>query len=740
MSILQAGADWSRDFEHQVYSQRPALEVAYGDDQRESAVVTAERYRVNLDLRPDSAQLSRIVGDTREVGFPVRYVGADGQVYLLTAGEAGSRINLYRRGPYCCDVRWLDLNLITEQGAVLPARGEIALHCYPEKLHLKAVLHATGDVPDGRLEVDLAHDELPITATLGGSDAGLGWADVVGARADQPLPDRPAIGWAMTFQDGGDLPVPVLDALGSGAIELLEGVDARYDPVRGSYMLTTDNRGNFSYHYYEAPNDYETARFRIAAGDAPVKVYVCHETREFPGLVECGVLLDSRGDVLPLLAQISKNFGGEHEEPFYNPGDTPFSETFYPLYLEPGESHELTSHHLYQNWGNHALKQFSSLGAWMDYYHSSTGVTETTCYVPFKFGGPPGVQIADLRAMSQEMWKSQPQHDNVAGHRFVMYRSGGAWTYSEYDATEFLSTGPNWMHIGMRNHTGPLRWHLETFELPQLDELRNFIRIRVDVTDGPIEIDSLRTDLRMLDITTRIQNLRYTQGGYGAETPTELLPLDGSGLLVAGAPLLGEYPWATLWGDAKGANAFVVEDVRTSIDGRQYGPAVVIERHPDGNTQLALTLDGDAATLQRGDWVEADFYIMPYGDETATHETPMGDRVPFGMDAPRVVSVERGQALSDFPTRLRADERGAVDFIMAGGTDALPVIVEGLTSYTRPRLERLTEDGDWERVVHEELGGDGYQVFVTDDGGFGCVFLVQGSPEPVRYRARAALR
>lgn len=735
--VTQPNHEWERDFHYQRPSLRPTLEVAYGDDARHSVRIDAEAYRVDLDLRPGHASDSRIVakGSEASAPFDVRYVSSDGEVYRMGAAEPGSRINLYRRGPYTSEVHWLDLGFLAADGSTIAARGEVVLYCYPEKLHLKAVLHPTDTVPAGRIEASWVEDHWPFVATLGDSARGGAWTDFAAIEPGE----RPATGWAVAFDTEQECErVPELDELPPGGFELLEGVDARYDPVRGCYVVTTDNRGGFSYHYYEAPNDYEVARFRVTAGLTPAKVYICHETREHPGSVECGVLRDELGDVLPLLPQISKNFAGENEEPFYNPGDTPFSETFYPLYLEPGESHTLTSLHLYQNWGNHPLKQFSSLGAWMDYYHSSTGVTETTCFVPFKFGGPPGVQIADLRGMSQEMWASQPQHDNVAGHRFVMMKTRGEWVYSEYDATEFLSTGPNWMWIGMRNHTGPLRWRLESFELPQLDELRNFLRLRIDVTDGPIAIDSLRTDFRILDITSRIQALRYTHGAYGAEQPESIVPLEGEGLLVAGVPLRGAFPWATLWGDPSGANTFVVQRVVANIGGREYGPAAVIERLADGNSQLALTLDGDAVTLRRGDWVEADLYIMPYGDETATHETPMRDRVPFGVDAPHIVSVARGTRLTDFPTRLRADATGVVDFALAGGKDAIPIIVEGLRGFRRPKLERLTPGKGWELVPHEELGGDGYQPFVAADGGFGCVFLTQGSPEPVRYRARAS--
>lgn len=81
------------------------------------------------------------------------------------------------------------------------------------------------------------------------------------------------------------------------------------------------------------------------------------------------MLLDREGHPMPIVVQVSKNFAGEKEEAFYNPTDQPFSETIFPLYLEPGESHTLTSLHLFQNWGRHMTKHWSSLGAWMDYFH-----------------------------------------------------------------------------------------------------------------------------------------------------------------------------------------------------------------------------------------------------------------------------------------------------------------------------------------------------------------------------------
>ena len=82
----------------------------------------------------------------------------------------------------------------------------------------------------------------------------------------------------------------------------------------------------------------------------------------------------------------------------------------------------------------------------MDYFHMSTGVTETTCYVPFNFAGLPGVSIADFRGFSQPFWGSQPQHDNVAGHSFLRYLDAAtSGTTSNTPALSFAAparTGP----------------------------------------------------------------------------------------------------------------------------------------------------------------------------------------------------------------------------------------------------------------------------------------------------------
>lgn len=737
-------SSWQADFARQPVAVRPRLETRYVTSARTSAEVLAQTYQLRLEFGSPAGHRATLHaadgGRSGEMWLEVRT--ADGTAYSSLLAKDPSRINLYRRGPYYHEVHWFDVSCVNDRGGKLPVRGEMVFHCYPEKVHAQALLHAVGEVGRGvaQIVVRPAADAVPAgLETDMPAPAADGLTRASAAFEGLHEGDQASVTAAFALSADPAFPVEISPRPGAPPIELLDGVNALYDATRGLYVVTTDNPGGFNYHFYENPNHYETARFRLANGPSPRKVYVCHATHHSPGSVECGVVLDGDGNPLPLTVQTSKNFAGEKEEPFYNPTDIPFSETFFPLHLAPGETREVTSLHLYQNWGNHPLKQFSSLGAWMDYYHSSTGVTETTCFVPFKFGGLPGVAIADLRPMSQPMWDSQPQHDNVAGHRFLMVKAEDDWHYAEYRGTEFRSTGPNWMDISLDYllDDGRIRARLDSFELPQTDELRNFLRLRCEVL-APVRLANLATDFRLLDITSAIQRLHYKavawQSGPGRAEERELHAAEE--VAVPGVPLGGKFPWAAVYGDKRGCNSFVVRSFRAWLGGEEHGPAVVAHTTSQGDSHLALTIAGGAADLKPGDFVEAEFYIMPYGTDRNRYETPQADRVPFGEDSPRVTAVLTGDKLSDFPCRVRA-VADAAQFTVKGGAAVIPVIVQGLTDYRRPRLDVLT-DGKWEPVPQSVVGEDGTQVFIAEDGSFGCVFLVRTEGGEHTYRLAKA--
>jgi len=791
---------WANDIKRQLLSQRPRIEARYTDATRTALVVEAQDYKTTIDLAKTgghkvSSFKVNVGGKFVEVGagngLYLVMTGSDGNAYISLNATSKSRINIYRRGPYYIEVHWLDVELSDKAGKASPIKGEVVFYCYPEKVHVGVILHVTDDMElrDAQVVLDLAAKGFtPVASSVrGGARPSVRPTNGPASACAIMYPVPKGVGAVSAVASGGILRVsnfffnPISGAAGpttwakdskqTAYIEILpmgsadaesrlksemnpiapdsikttEGSSVGYDPIRGCYTVQTDSIGGFNEHF-KNPNSYERAAFAIQNDKRPRKVYILHETKANPGSVECGAVLDERGYPLPITVQISKNFRGEFEEKFYNPDDTAFSETIFPLYLAPSERRRMTSLHLYQNWGTHPLKQFSSLGAWMDYYHMSTGVTETTCYVPFNFAGLPGVSIADFRGFSQRFWDSQPQHDNVAGHSFLRYLdAGNVWHYVEYTGTEFRSTGPNWADMSMSylSDDGKAKVRIDVFELPQTDELRNFIHLRVDfVGDISIKDGDLARNVRILNAATWVQGMRYTHVAYGgaAGDPT-VVPIDfNDDFTIAGTPLPNPNGFVVIYPDSRGANAFIVRNSKGKIDGRNASLGFSVlgwnsqgPFHSPGDTILMLVPVTGAKKIRAGDYIEADLFLIPYGGGTETPAPAQKATYDYGVNAPRVTRITRGAKLADFPTRIALDKAGRAEFSITGGFDTIPIIIQGGKDYRNLRLYCL--DGGKKTPIDLSQKGmrDGYQLFALPGGVFGSVFLFKTDGKEHRF-------
>jgi len=792
---VPAFSDWNTDFKHQPVSVRPKIEVRYTDASRKGFEIDAECYRIKADLQSKSGQTISFFAPGRtdrnhnilgSEGAYLRVIDQAGREYKSSKSMGASRINIYRRGPYYIETHWLDISLTNStSGAIAPIKGEIIFYSYPEKTHIRVKLHVTGEIRVSEADLaiplnlkdvrdkTLANEPNPIMASI----AIVGKNPVHSFRLLYPVKDKfagastnaqgknPKFITALTriYDDGirkndavvwnpGDVKsgyleifpldqqkdgctlVSEMNPMGGNSISTLSGRSMGYDSIRGCYVFRTDTKGGFTYHFNN-PNDYEIAKASIRSVYAG-KVYVMHDTGENPGSVECGIVLDEAGYPLPITVQISKNFAGENEEPYYNPGDTAFSETIFPLYLDPQETRSFTSLHLYQNWGRHMLKQFSSLGAWMDYYHMSTGVTETTCYVPFMFGGIAGVNIADLRPMSQRMWDSQPQHDNVAGHSFLRYQDDQKkWHYLEYVGTTFRSTGPNWADMSLEyvSDDNKAKMKVDVFELPQKDELRNFMHIRIDFKDGiKIAGGDMSRNLRIFNIATWVQQLRYKTVACGGPQGSPLIKditLDNN-FTLSGAKIPSVGGYAVIYPEQRGANAYILRDFKGRIGGKSIEPGVSILGEKSKDCTLMLVPVTKSTQIIAGDYIETDIFIMPYGGGNQDYKPAQKASVDYAINPPKVTSISKGSKINDFPTRIRLDKNGTADFTITGGMDCIPIIVEGARDYKSLRMY----NGDHKLIELSRPGEkDGYQTFTDGKGSFGSVFLVTTDGKEHRY-------
>ncbi len=778
-SVTYASALWENDFACQRPGNVPKLEARYMSSNRDRFFIDAERYSILLDLKNNkkNAVHSLSVNDSiiyNEGHFEL--IDQAGTVWSSLHTSSPSRINLYRRGPYYNEIHWLDVSFCNGDDVTAPIRGEIVFYSYAETCRIGVVLHATEEIQIQTLSFVLQknhdttiarqsdlHERHLVTHQNNGSK--IAWFATTNPYAKYTQIDDKtfAIQWhdenapyalipkqpkqfdvgMISLAEGEKELEAALNPLQGDRLILKEGLELRFDARRGDYVVSSHNPGGFNYHYYENQNDYRMAHIQFLNNHIKRKIYVRHEIGSgSKGQVECGVVLNNQKELLPIRVQISKNFAGEKEEKFYNPGDDAFSEIYFPLLLEPDENVELYSLQLYQNWGNHPLKQFSSLGAWMDYFHMSTGVTETTCYVPFRFYT--GISIADLRGMSGRMWESQPQHDNVGGHIFMEYTAADRPNEKQtivYEGTTYHSTGPNWADITFNYHSSDerLKIELETFEYAQLDELRNFIRLKCAVLED-IPINDWATDFRIMQIDTHTQHLRYQNVTYiDEEDRIVTKPIQFDGLwTLKGTPMTAQSPTVVLWNSPKGNNAFIVEKVKGTIGGKPLQSlAVSCEGRENDESNLVLAPYTNAKGLQKGDAFEIDLFIMPFGKKGDDYTAAMTERRRYGLNPVRINQVQGGKIRSHFPPKIQIlDEH--LEFSIQGGYAVIGVCIEGLNQYDGWILQKETSTG-WKSIPSQSgrnlgIKGEGQQRYVCDDGRFGVVFRIKLDGEAANYR------
>jgi hypothetical protein len=714
--LVSSQPDWKNDFKFQQLKNRPDLEVRYVNTNRDAFEIVAADYQLTGDLLPPN-----LLYETN-TSAPVLWfemTDQQGNHFSTRNSKSKSRINLYRRGPYYDEIHWFDIRLADQKGDTLPLRAEVVLYCYPEKIKSSVKLFPSANITiknftvKGKVETSLA-----IKSIEKGTPQ---YFNFDFFKEEKPLPDA-----AFTLKKG-DTPVT-------------------YDNRRGLYTIGSKTAEGFQRQYFEQPNGYEQVSFKVKNDATPRKIYICQKTLRGEGIVEGGAVLDAAGNPLPILVQVSKNFDGEKEETFYNPRDTAFSETFFPLYLEPNEELDISSLHLYQNWGRHMTKHWSSLGFFMDYFHSSTGVTETTCYIPFKFGHKTGIAIGDFRAMSQEtFWGGQPQHDNLAGHNFLTYYDGKEWNYSEYRGTTYKSTGPNWCNVEMEylSSDSCIQLFLDIWEVPQDDELRSFFTAHYKVL-RPLTIEDAKANFRFLDISTTQQRLRYTGFAYtdrSGNIVSKPIEFGTEPFCAKGIEIRDENAFATIYGEPKGSNGIMIQSFKSNTN---LKPAFSIQHRvhiaepkdttvnehkvytpplKNGDIRFSLVPSTDRLILKPGDEMKLTGFWLPYG-ESDGYKTPAREAVTFGSDKPVITAVKKGLCLNNFPTTIQVEDNQA-EFTIKGGLNMIPVIAKGFTGYQNLNLYRKI-NGVWNPVLlNQNSESDGNQVFCDSEGKFGTVFLLR---------------
>ncbi|MEN6343767.1 MAG: hypothetical protein ABFE16_00580 [Armatimonadia bacterium] len=666
-------------------------------------------------------------GEWHEYRVPIQFAGKLTRVRLDPPGETGTT-----------EVEWVRLQERPQDDpkAPKPARGELVFHAYADQLRIefrvdqpegqpapqRAILE--GETPGARVETV---GERPLLK-LG---EGEGTALVLGRPRATFDPEhklwsarmedaRPGTYWVMKPTHSGTTTEALfandLFPMGDNAVSVTGGYWLGYDEASGLYRVQVARTGG-GYSFEEGyMNPSRRASVGLRFHDESVDRSMIVKCMTGIGCLEASVLTDEYGFPLPTPAFVCKNFGGELEEP----DDSAYGDSYFPVALEANQDKSLQVANLIQGWGNHMLKQVSSIRFFNIYWHLSTGASETTCFTHnwMQIGRSGVLHIPDFRPLSGPFTVGQPQHGCVQWPGFLQYNGGKGRLV--YEKTVLESVSPCLARFTLHYHTSDdtARARLSVMEIPQRDEMRTFVRLRYD-WEKPVEIvGDARLNFRWLNLFEKRMPAALIYTDAEAKTQQVAMKTDDTPMLT-GVPLTKQSPFVGSVADAGGYGCVVlVRGFRARLGGVDYDQAAVSAQFGTGDGSYWLTVPTETLKLLAGDFVEAEVMLMPHGEPTLPAFKAERERTErFGDGVPVVKEVKVGEKLSDFPARVQAAEEVAA-FSIEGGFDYMPLIVEG---FQRPGVPILWRGDLWQD--QQVGGGDGYQVEGDGKGGYRFVFL-----------------
>ena len=505
-----------------------------------------------------------------------------------------------------------------------------------------------------------------------------------------------------------------------------------YDALKGAYYFMLSGAANFSVPYYEMPNKHYSVAFGIVGDQYDRNVYIY--THASSGALESAALLDVNDMMLPVPMEVCKNFS-EGEEPIYNYGDDSYGDTIFPTVVKKDGNNYFKVLNLYQNWGQYPLKQISSIGYYVPYYHLSTGVTETNCISHYFSRAKNYSLLPDHRAMSQPEWSTQPQHYNAGHHSFLTYEDSlGNVIGTEFTDVSIGSYGPTYADVDLEylSNDGKIKVELNHMEMPQTDENRGYYEIVYTVLDN-VTINNFKEDfsiysfygysyykyLGYLDDTNNCKVVEMTQPDGTTKSPKYYT-------LGTNCPYFDIYYMekATSYGNL----GFIIDTSEIIIGGQKSNAKFAIK---EDYQSVSLTLDIEGSvTLKAGDSIKINAIIMPWGGGWKDSNVVEFDASDYSVDVvtqndgTKVYHVNNDQnvrrvrkevlfnsytataganttveSTAFLPTVISNDGKTA-QFTISGGFDAaaaevnVTMLAKGFDSLGVPKVEELV-NGAW---------------------------------------------
>jgi len=737
---------------------------------RNLLVCESGRYRALVDVVHPALKELRIGSVSNMFGPKGLWMEVEddkGVVYTSLLAPEKSRQNSWRAGIYYYDAHLLDFQLGSADGKRAPIQGELVFNCFPDKMNIQAIFHVTGAFSVKRAEpicdvtgLQMSQKEALVMSR---GDAVLGIAGGKHSGNTVRAVSHP-LTWKLDkdhvwYDDRFEIHMALFPGQKSNEAAIKDAVVAELNPLSGENFnlkyATFDGydagRGLYLIHgipmsgahnFYENPRMYLTAEIEVIKNSLPRCVYFMHDSNA--GAIQAAVLTDLHGFPLSLPIEVCKSWGGEMEEPV-DPG---FHESYFPLELNPNEKKHFRSLHLHKNWGDHNLRQVSSIRFYQIYYHLSQGLTETTCFtLPTKFSTIPTQELrcyntCDVRPLSGKDSLYRPQHQHVALQGWLQYLDQNkCWQWPRYRGSTILSVGPNlaWLIMDYESSDGKVDETIETFEMPHEDEPRTFVRLRYDFKEDIIIGGDPLHNLRLLTCGSYIRHVNWKELAWIDESgDMQKRPIiNDSTWSAEGIPIRSVNSFLAAYPHIDGNYAIVVRSFKGMVKGRPFNKlGFSAIGYEDNETELMLVPLIEGNTIDAGSWIELDCMLLPYGDDSSNHFVPYEESIRFGLNDREIsefltveqikemnmtvmgphIEVAHGRRLIDLPPTIQTEDNWA-EFTFKGVHDRNSFVVTGFKATKLPMLWHGSAFVD-----QQCLGGDGYQPFENSDGTYGFVF------------------
>lgn len=522
-----------------------------------------------------------------------------------------------------------------------------------------------------------------------------------------------------------------------------EGKFLGYDSLSGAYLFSMKGT-DFNYAYQNP--DFQFSMPVSVKNDAHNRdIYI--RSNGDNGCLEAAAILDDTNTLVPVNVQVCKNFHGDGGEPFYSVADPQYGDSIFPVSLKADEKIDFTLLNLYQNWGKYPLKQLSSIEFHVSYYHLSTGTTESNCIAPYFVFGKDGWTLPDFRTASGNMWKDQPQFNSVGILKFMTYRDGKNEVYSEFVNSDIASVGQTYSDITNTYYSddGSYRYSLRHVEFPQTDENRTYYTLNVEFLEDKT-FSNFRKNFDLFYFDGRF--VQFDEISYlDSENKPAARDLDSSRktqyyILGNDAPFFAFYDVIDEKLDELdkgfGANfAMIIKDSKTVLDGKTSDIPFVFRESSDKNmSKGALTLDAKNLEFKKGDTININMVLLPWGTGTEKSDTQVLDVREDSVLKDISVTAQTGTVVEDSFIPVVVCENNAAEFTVKGGRNNIAVRVNGFTKIRCPEIQIKTSEGFEKLNVCSDNGYDGYSVYYNDDGTYGFSFVYCAENPEISYTFR----